>query len=39
LSDLIIGAKAKGIELSVDAAKAIVSIIATGKVRHTAIKY
>lgn len=39
LSDLIIGAKAKGIELSVDAAKSIVSIIATGKIRHTSIKY
>lgn len=39
LSDLIVGAKAKGIELSVDSAKAIVSIIATGKVRHATIKY
>lgn len=39
LSDLIIGAKAKGIELSVDTAKVIVQIIATGKIRHTTIKY
>ena len=39
LSDLIIGAKAKGIELSVDTAKVIVRIIATGKIRHTTIKY
>lgn len=39
LTDLIAAAKAKGIDLSVDAAKGIVSSIATGKIRHTAIKY
>jgi len=39
LSDLIIGAKGKGVDLPVDVAKGIILMIATGKVRHTSIKY
>jgi hypothetical protein len=39
LSSLIEVAKAKGIDLSINVAKGIVSSIATGKIRHTSIKY
>ena len=39
LSSLIEAAKAKGVDLPVNVAKGIVSSIATGKVRHTSIKY
>lgn len=39
LSSLIEAAKAKGVYLPVNVAKGIVSSIATGKIRHTAIKY